>query len=83
MPHRVRDTAPLLLRPHPRYAFSRPRNAGVSQFHAGNFLDLARRARSVIDHDALAQSEIDNVLLARDLLGRCRCGKHEENKTTE
>jgi hypothetical protein len=73
----------LFLRPDARYASSRTRNARRRQFHAGDFLDLPRGARSVIDHDALAQSEIDDVLLARDLFGRRGCGKHEEGKASE
>jgi hypothetical protein len=36
---------------------------------AGNFLDLARGARPIIDKDALTEPQIADVLLARHLLG--------------
>ena len=57
------------LRPEARNAFlysqdSRGRHPGT-----GNFLDLARGARPVIDKDALTEPQIDDVLLARHLLG--------------
>ena len=57
------------LRPQARNAFSRPQDSGGAHPGAGNFLDLARRTRPVIDKHALAEPQIDNVLLARDLLG--------------
>ena len=48
-----------------RYA----KDSGCGHFGAGDFLDLAGRARSVIDLNALAEPQIGNVLLPRHLFG--------------
>jgi hypothetical protein len=53
-----------------RDAFLRAKDSACGHFGAGDFLDLAGGARSVIDQDALTQPEIDDVLLARHLLRR-------------
>ena len=42
-------------------------NARCDHLGAGDFLDLAGRAGTVIDLDALTQPQIDDVLLASDL----------------
>src|SRR5580692_11064955 len=51
-----------------RNAFLRPLDTVRSHLGAGDFLDLAGRAGSVVDPDALAEPQIDDVLLASDLL---------------
>jgi hypothetical protein len=44
------------------------RHPGRTHLGAGDFLDLAGGTGSVIDLDALTQSQIDDVLLARHVL---------------
>ena len=63
------ETHLFFLRPEARNAFlysqdSRGRHPGT-----GNFLDLAYGARPIIDKDTLTEPQIEDVLLARDLLG--------------
>ena len=57
-----------LLGPEPRNALSHGDDSGCCHLGAGHFLDLAGGTGAVIDQDALAQSQIDDVLLARHLL---------------
>jgi hypothetical protein len=55
------------LRSQARNAFYGTQDSAFGHSGAGDFLDLASGARSVIDLDALTQPQIDNVLLARHL----------------
>ena len=57
-----------LLGSEPRNALSHGDDSGCYHLGAGHFLDLAGGTGAVIDQDALAQSQIDDVLLARHLL---------------
>src|ERR1700682_5359322 len=61
-----------LLGPQARNAFLHPENSRSRHPRAGNFLDLAGGTRSIIDQYALTEPQIDNVLLARHLIGHCR-----------
>jgi len=66
-----------LFRAEARHAFSRPGNSLRGQFGAGDFLDLAGGARTVVDHGALTEPQFGNVLLARkDLIRGRRRGHH-------
>ena len=49
----------------PRNAFARADNSGCGHLGAGDFLDLAGGAGAIVDLDALAEPQIDDVLLAR------------------
>jgi hypothetical protein len=75
------------LRPEARNAFLYTQDSRGRHPGAGDFLDLARGARPVIDKDALTEPQIDNVLLARNLLShrrRCERGQREtaqQNRT--
>jgi len=64
----------LSFRAEPRNAFADAHDAVCGHLRPRNFLDLPGRAGSVVDKNALTQSQIDDVLLARDLFGdRGRC----------
>ena len=74
---------PLLPLVQARNAFSRSDDARCCHLGTGYFLDLAGGAGAVVDQDALAQSQIDDVLLARNLLrhGRWReCAQRKAPK---
>src|SRR5262245_52689753 len=71
------------LRPEPRHAFAGAHHARRRHLRALDFLDLAGRAGAVIDHHALAEPEVDDVLLPRDDLGAravCACKQDEGGK---
>ena len=60
-----------------------PKDSVCGHFGAGDFLDFAGRAGSVVDLNALTQPQLGNVLLTRHLIGyRKRC-KRAEHKTAE
>src|ERR1700742_150263 len=69
-----------LLRRKPRDAAARGRHARWGHLGPRDFLDLARRTGSVIDHHALTEPQADDVLLAPDMLGlgECRCDQRRE-----
>jgi hypothetical protein len=50
-----------------------------------NFLDLALRTGTVIDHHALAEPQPDNVLLAPNLIVQCQRCRHraQQQQTAE
>ena len=58
-------------------------NARCDHLGAGDFLDLARRTGAVIDLDALAQPQIDDVLLPRHLFGAGIGAERKQRKATE
>jgi len=64
-----------LLRSEARNAFAGAQYACWRHLGAQDFLDLTRRARSVVNEDALPEPQLDDVLLARHLFccgRRCR-----------
>ena len=71
--------APLfsLLGSHTRNALPCPDDPARGHLGAGNLLDLAGGASSVIDLDALPKAQVTNILLARNLLRRCRGNQRE------
>src|SRR6267378_3322258 len=71
------------LRPEARNAFLYPQDSRGGHPGTGNFLDLARGARPVIDKDALAEPQVDNVLLARNLLSHRRCCERGQCETAQ
>jgi hypothetical protein len=81
----LRDDEPRLfsLRSGARHAFYRAEDSRRGHPGAGYFLDLAGGARSVIDLDALAQPEIDDVLFAHYLIGFCRWCEHGQRETAK
>jgi hypothetical protein len=81
----LRDDEPRLLslRSDARYAFYRAEDSRGRHPGARNFLDLAGGARSVVDLDALAEPEIDDVLFAHYLIGLCRWCEHGQRETAK
>jgi hypothetical protein len=71
--------APLfsLLGSHTRNALPCPDDPARGHLGAGNLLDLAGGASSVVDLDALPKPQVTNILLARNLLRRCRGNQRE------
>ena len=72
------------LRPQTRNTFYRTEDSRGRHPGAGDFLDLAGGARSVIDQNALTEPQIDDVLFPRDLL-ICPCwsSECEQRETAE
>jgi hypothetical protein len=71
----ISSTVLFYLRSQAWDAFSRGRNSGRRHFSAGDFLDLAGRAGSVINQHALTKPQTDDILLAPDMLSlRARRG---------
>lgn len=58
---------PLSFCAQPRNAFADTDDALCLHLRSRNLLDLSGGARSIVDKNALTQSQIDDVLLARDL----------------
>ena len=75
------------LRPQARNAFLYSQDSRGGHPGTGNFLDLARGARPIIDKDALTEPQIDNVLFSRDLLicpcWSSECEQHESAEQQE
>jgi hypothetical protein len=69
------------LRPQAWDALSGGRNSRRRHFGAGDFLDLARRAGSIINQHALTKPQTNDILLAPDMLSlRTRRGHRRPAK---
>jgi hypothetical protein len=69
------------LEPKSRHALSRSENSARGHPGAGDFLDLAGGARSVVYLDALPEPQIDDVLLARHLFRHGRCCQYSQRQS--
>src|SRR5258705_1967176 len=72
-----------LLGAQSRNTFSHPDDSRCLHLGAGNLLDLAGGERSVIDQKALAQPQIDDLLLARHLLRHGWRGERRQRKSAK
>ena len=68
------------LRSQPRNAFPGAYDARRRHLRTCDFLDLSDRTGSVVDKYALAEPEIDDILLARKLLRQRRCREQPQSE---